>query len=166
MLRSSAKSSIQTLSRGFLSAEQIPSKSGPIQFVRGKRTKKVSSISPQTQKIITQLSVLSARKKVPRVLKLSNEDLVRHDAVQRAWGVYQKDKRIKNKSDLAKQYEAMNNAMTDLKSTNRELYDLANVREVNKKFPLEFRIPTHFPPNKVWYYDYVPKDETKTTKEN
>lgn len=160
MLRSytSNPSIIQTVSRGFQATQQIPVKAGPIQFARGKRSNKGSTVSAATQRVITQLSVLSARKKVPRVLKLCAEDLVRHDTVSKAWSVYQKDKRTKLKTQLNEQYDAMNNAMNDLKASNRELYELANVKQLGKRFPIDSRIPTQYPPNNIWYYDYAPKD--------
>lgn len=166
MLRSiiSKSSTIQTVSRGFQATEQIPMKAGPIQFVRGKRTKRTSSVSPATQRIITQLSVFSARKKVPRVLKLCAEDLVRHDTITKAWAVYQKDKRTKLQDNLAKQYNAMNNAMEDLKQSNRELYELANAKQIGKRFPLDARIPTQYPPNKIWYYDFTSKEPKQDKK--
>lgn len=165
MLRlNTSKTTIQTVSRGFQATEPICIKSGPIQFVRGKRTKKGKEISPATQRIITQLSVMSARKKVPRVINLSNEDLVRHDTVTKAWAVYQKDKRDRQNTLLAQQFDAMNEAMTDLKATNRTLYNLANEKEVGKRFPLEARIPVDYPPNKIWYYEYTPKEQIEEQK--
>lgn len=165
MLRfNTSKTTIQTVSRGFQATEQLSPRAGPIQFVRGKRTKKVKEVSPATQRIITQLSVISARKKLPKVIKLSNEDLIRHDTVTRAWGLYQKDKRQRQNELLNKQYEAMQEAMTDLKKVNRTLYELANEKEVGKRFPLEARIPVDYPPNKIWYYEYTPKEQNVEEK--
>jgi len=164
MFRSTTKTTIQTVSRGFQSTEQIPMKLGSIQFVRGKRTKNKSLVSPAQQKIITQLSVMSARKKVPRVLKLSKEDLIRHDTITKAWGVYQKDKRTIHQNQLAKQFDAMQNAMEDLKIVDPQLFEAANAQELGKRFPLDHRIPTDFPPNKVWYYEFTPKEENPTKK--
>lgn len=162
MLTSPIKSQIATLSRavnGSTNTKYLIS-SLPLQFARGKRTKRTVTVSAGTQRIITQLSVISARKKVPRVLKLSNEDLIRHDTVQRAWTLFQREKRQQQDEQLSKQYDSIINALEDLKAVAPELYAVANKKEKGKRFPLEARIPVDYPPNKIWYYD-VAKDESK-----
>lgn len=53
-----------------------------LNFVRGKRTKSKGGLNPQAQRIITQLSVMSASRKQPKLLKLSREDLIKHDMIQ------------------------------------------------------------------------------------
>lgn len=142
------KSSFVSLSKGSL---------GPMSVIRFKRTtsrNKGSSVSPQTQRIITQLSVMSARKKQPKLLKLCKEDLVKHQTIQKAWRIYQdiaqKDRKLKLKS----QYESIQAAMTTLKKLSPELYKKANINEQGKKFPMELKVPTDFPANKIWHYNY------------
>ncbi|KAH3686224.1 hypothetical protein WICPIJ_002802 [Wickerhamomyces pijperi] len=136
-----------------------------LQLLRGLRTKsknsRVATVSAATQRIITGLSVLSGRKKYPRILKLSNEDLIRHDTIQAAWAQYQRDIRTDRQSVLDKQYDSIINAMEDLKITNMELFKIANKKEKGKRFPLDARIPVDFPPNKVWHYEVKAPAEKK-----
>ena len=127
----------------------------PLCQLRTKRTKaKGSSITPQTQRIITQLSVMSARKKQPRMLKLSQEDLVKHQTIQTAWKTYQDVKKHQRQELLKLQYQKMDEAMDLLQQSSSDVYKHANVDEQGKVFPMELRVPTDYPPRKIWYYDY------------
>ncbi|CCD26284.1 mitochondrial 54S ribosomal protein mL40 NDAI_0H01100 [Naumovozyma dairenensis CBS 421] len=139
-----------------------------IQFIRNKRTTSAASssslkkmgrnsaesLSPPLQRAVTQLSVLSARKKMPRLLKLSNEDLIKHQTIEKAWMLYKKDKAIERSMRLQRQYESIQDALDTLESINPHLYKLATSTngEGNGRFPLEFRLPTDAPPNseKLW----------------
>lgn len=128
----------------------------PLNQVRYKRTKTKGSsgITPQTQRIITQLSVMSARKKQPKMLKLSKEDLIKHQTIQTAWNTYQDILQNERQTMLKLQYNKMDEAMTVLKQVAPKLYADANINESGKVFPMEMRIPTDYPPRKLWYYDY------------
>jgi large subunit ribosomal protein L40 len=87
------------------------------------------------------------------MLKLSNEDLIRHNTVQTAWAVYQKDKRVALNSQLEKQYNSIVGAMEDLQKVNPELYEFANREEKGKRWSLDARVPVHYPGNKIWNYN-------------
>ncbi|QEU59683.1 Mrpl28 [Kluyveromyces lactis] len=129
-----------------------------LNFVRGKRTKSKGGLNPQAQRIITQLSVMSASRKQPKLLKLSREDLIKHDMIQACWAQYQRELREKRTNLLKLQYENIEEAMNLLEQVDPELYEMANAEETGKRVPLELRVPTQFPPNNVWYYDYKKKD--------
>lgn len=123
------------------------------------RGKKKSSMNPSTQKVVNQLSALSASRKQPKVLNLCNEDIIKHRTIVNAWKLYKsKQERVKQEQ-LRKQFESIQNAMEDLKNTSPELYELANTQET-KRWPLQMRVPTDFPANKPWVYNYAP-NETK-----
>ncbi|KAH3678555.1 hypothetical protein WICMUC_001364 [Wickerhamomyces mucosus] len=126
-----------------------------IQQIRGIRTKKsrVATVSTGTQRVITQLSVISGRKKYPRLLKLSNEDRIRHETINKAWSLYQKDLRNERNEQLELQYNSILNALNDLKQVDIELFKVANKKEKGKRFPIDLRIPVDFPANKVWHYE-------------
>lgn len=128
-----------------------------IQQCRLKRSK--AGLSPEAQKVVSQLSVMSAGRKMPRLLKLCNEDYVKHKTIMKAWSIEKKHKVEKQKLTLKKQYESMRNASEDLKHTSPKLFALANEHEYGKRFPLEIRIPTEYPPRQIWYYDYVPRQK-------
>ncbi|AET37635.1 mitochondrial 54S ribosomal protein mL40 Ecym_1406 [Eremothecium cymbalariae DBVPG len=127
-------------------------------FVRGKRTKSKSSLSPQVQRAVTQLSVLSASRKQPKLLKLCNEDLIKHQTIQTCWSQYQKNLREERQAQMRLQYESMQTAMNLLKQVDGSLFEAANAKEVGKRFPLELRVPTEYPPNKIWHYEFKDKN--------
>ncbi|SCU88659.1 LAFA_0E13894g1_1 [Lachancea sp. 'fantastica'] len=130
-----------------------------LQFVRGKRTKSKGTLSPALQRAVTQLSVMSAGRKQPRMLKLSREDLVKHQTIQNCWALYQKELREKRNTQLRLQYKSTEQAMQLLEQLDPELFEAANASEAGKRFPLELKVPTEFPPSKIWHYNYKPKQE-------
>lgn len=120
-------------------------------FIRGK---KKTSLSPSTQKVVNQLSALSASRKQPKLINLCNEDLIKHQTITNAWKVYQRKKSQKKTEQLKQQYESIYTAMEDLKTTSPELFEVANTPEPKKRFPLEMRAPSDYPANKPWIYNY------------
>lgn len=123
-------------------------------FIRGKRTKTKDALSPQLQRAVTQLSVISLRKKQPKRLKLCKEDFIKHQTIQSCWSEYNKELRASREAQLKKQYESIREAMNVLSELNPTLFEAANASEFGKLFPLELRVPTQYPPNMIWYYDY------------
>nr|AAM08094.1 mitochondrial ribosomal protein MRPL28 [Nakaseomyces glabratus] len=140
-----------TVGKSKTSIEQLMAKS---QIVRYKRTKSQGGLSPLTQRVVTQLSVLSAARKRPKLLKLSKEDLVKHQTIERSWKLYQQQKTTRQLAQLKQQYLAMEEAMETLKSVSPELYEEANISEEGKQFPLDIKITTDAPPNKIWHYNF------------
>lgn len=131
----------------------------PTQQVRYKRDK--AGLNPQLERIVNQLSVMSAGRKQPRLLKLCNEDYVKHRTVMKAWSLYRKSKIQKREEILKRQYESMESAAEELKSLNPKLYEIANQHQYGKRFPLEIRVPTEYPARQIWFYDYFPKVDSK-----
>lgn len=131
----------------------------PTQQVRYKRDK--TGLNPQLERIVSQLSVMSAGRKQPRLLKLCNEDYVKHKTVMKAWSHYRKAKIQENETLLQKQYESMKEAVSELQNLSPELFEIANEHQYGKRFPLELRVPTEYPPRQIWFYDYFPKQEAK-----
>ncbi|AAS53834.1 AFR463Cp [Eremothecium gossypii ATCC 10895] len=123
-------------------------------FVRGKRTKAGSGLSPAAQRAATQLAVMTARKKQPRLLRLSPEDLVRHQTIQACWNDYQKTAREARSAQLREQYASVAAAMAELERLDAGLFRAASAPESGKRFPLELRVPTDFPPTKLWHYEF------------
>ncbi|EER32740.1 conserved hypothetical protein [Candida tropicalis MYA-3404] len=130
-------------------------------FTRGKRV--TSTLNVATQKIVNQLSVLSASRKQPKLLRLCKEDIIKHKTIMNAWKLLKRRRVTKQMDQLSKQYNSIQNAMEDLKTTSPQLYQAANAKD-NKRFttfPIEMRVPTDFPPNKPWIYNYAPKRQTR-----
>lgn len=113
--------------------------------------------NPQQEKIVNQLSVMSAGRKQPRLLKLCDEDYIKHRTVMKAWSVIRKAKKEKNIEMLRKQYESMEHASEELQKLSPALYEISNQHQFGKRFPLELRVPTEYPPRQIWFYDYFPK---------
>lgn len=120
-------------------------------FVRGKKT---TGVSPSTQKVVNQLSALSASKKQPKLLKLCAEDLIKHKTITNAWKVFSRKQDEKHALQLEKQFDSIKNAMDELKELSPELYQAANAPEHMKRFPLDMRVPTDYPANQPWVYSY------------
>ncbi|RLV94037.1 54S ribosomal protein L28 mitochondrial [Spathaspora sp. JA1] len=123
-------------------------------FTRGKR---IAAINPATERIVQQLSVLAAGRKQPKLLNLSNEDIIKHRTIMNAWKVFSSGKKRAEQTQLAQQYESICNAMNDLKETSPKLFNLANKKDKKSRFPLEMRFPTEYPPNRPWVYNYTGK---------
>ncbi|AMD22708.1 HHL062Wp [Eremothecium sinecaudum] len=122
-------------------------------FVRGKRTKD-RSVSPEIQRAIQQLSVMSAKRKQPKMLKLSKEDYIKHTTIHACWAQYQRELREKRKIQLTQQYQSIEKAMDRLSELSPALYKSAANPKSGQTFPLELRVPTQYPPNTVWHYSF------------
>ncbi|GEQ67667.1 hypothetical protein JCM33374_g1332 [Metschnikowia sp. JCM 33374] len=120
-------------------------------FVRGKKT---TGVTASTQKIVNQLSALSASKKQPKLLKLCAEDLIKHKTITNAWKVFTRKQHEKSMVQLEKQFVSIKTAMDELKEVSPELYEAANTPEKMKRFPLDMKVPTDFPANQPWVYSY------------
>lgn len=121
-------------------------------ITRGKRTARQA---PGASRVINMLSVLGARKKMPRRLKLSTEDVVRHQTVAAAWKIHQKNDKAANKAKMELQYNKIQEACEELKKLDPALFEAANAREA-KRFPVELRVPTDTPPRVAWESEWVP----------
>lgn len=119
-------------------------------FIRGK---KKSVVNPSTQKVVNQLSALSASRKQPKLLKLSSDDLIKHKTITNAWNLFQRKKTDKRHDQLVQQYNSIREAMEELKQISPELYEAASAKE-RKRFPLELRVPTKYPANSPWVYNF------------
>lgn len=121
-------------------------------FVRGK---KVLTVNASTQKVVGQLLALSASRKQPKLIRLCSEDLIKHRTIMNAWKIFQRHRALKRESQLEKQYNSTVNAMNDLQATSPELFEMANSATPVTRYPLDMRVPTDFPPNKPWVYNYA-----------
>lgn len=119
-------------------------------FIRGK---KKSVVNPSTQKVVNQLSALSASRKQPKLLKLSPDDLIKHKTITNAWNLFQRKKTDRRHDQLVQQYNSIREAMEELKQISPELYEAASAKE-RKRFPLELRVPTQYPANSPWVYNF------------
>ncbi|EJS42165.1 mrpl28p [Saccharomyces arboricola H-6] len=128
--------------------------SGSAVFIRNKRTKSKSALSPLAQRVVTQLSVMSASRKQPKLLKLSREDLIKHQTIEKCWSIYQQQQRERRNTQLELQYKSMQGAMSLLHELSPRLFEAANVSERGKRFPMEMKVPTDFPPDTPWHYHF------------
>lgn len=122
-------------------------------FIRGKRTTK---LAPGARRIINMLSVLSARKKQPRRLKMCKEDLIRHKTIQSAWKIFLRDENAVRMARLEAQHRKIAEACETLKDIDAGLFAAATAREVGKRFPMELRVPTDTPPREPWPSTWTP----------
>lgn len=120
-------------------------------FVRGKKT---TGVTASTQKVVNQLSALSASKKQPKLLKLCAEDLIKHKTITNAWNVFTRKQEHRSMIQLRNQYNSIKTAMDELKEISPELYEAANAPEKMKRFPLDMKVPTDYPANQPWVYSF------------
>ncbi|CAI5112060.1 BBT_HP_G0144920.mRNA.1.CDS.1 [Saccharomyces cerevisiae] len=128
--------------------------SGTTVFIRNKRTKSKSSLSPLAQRVVTQLSVMSASRKQPKLLKLAREDLIKHQTIEKCWSIYQQQQRERRNLQLELQYKSIERSMNLLQELSPRLFEAANASEKGKRFPKEMKVPTDFPPNTLWHYNF------------
>ena len=113
---------------------------------------RIVDVNAATQKVVNQLSALSASRKQPKLLSLCKEDYVKHKTITNAWNVYQRRLVQKRRQQLEEQHQSIQKAMSELKEISPQLYNWANEKKPSK-FPLDMRMPTDFPPNKPWVYN-------------
>lgn len=150
---------LSTPSSTLASLNHIPSSTSalaPHITVRGKRTKNTGANSAIIQRLVTQLSVISARKRQPRPIRLCLEDYLRHNVITRGWTLYQKDLRQAHNDQLSAQYAKIVDACSDLQSTSKSLASKAFDKEMGKRFSPELRVPTETPPNVIWQEEWNP----------
>lgn len=120
-------------------------------FVRGKKS---SVVNASTQKVVNQLSALSASRKQPKLLNLCKEDLIKHKTITNAWKVFSRKKEEKRVAQLEQQFQSISNAMEELKQLSPELYEAANAKDPKKRFPMELKVPTDYPAHSPWVYNF------------
>ncbi|EGV64107.1 hypothetical protein PSN45_003793 [Yamadazyma tenuis] len=118
------------------------------------RTKATTTVNPSTQRVVNQLSALSASRKQPKLIKLSHEDLIKHNTIQNAWKSFTRKQETKRYQQLQQQYESIHNAMDTLKAISPSLYQMANKSDENNWYPLNMRVPTDYPANMPWVYNH------------
>ncbi|KAK9371260.1 mitochondrial ribosomal protein L28-domain-containing protein [Lipomyces kononenkoae] len=136
---------------------------GTLMFTRGKRSRGGGE-TQQKQKMVNMLSLISPRRKQPRRIKLSYEDLLRHRTVHRAWQLVVRTKRQERRLELQKQYFKMKHACDELRKTSQILYQSAMEKPSPIRFPMEYRIPTVTPPRRIWNATWKPPAEEKKRK--
>lgn len=140
-----------------IGAKIIPS-SASLQFVRLVRTKlgNKKGLAPNVVRLVTQLSVISASRKQPKLLKLCQEDLIKHEVITKLWSLLKKREQEETKLQLQKQELLIKEANEELLKVNETIYNkLAGEKNFGTRFSLELRIPTKYPPRKIWNYDDI-----------
>ncbi|EHN02865.1 Mrpl28p [Saccharomyces cerevisiae x Saccharomyces kudriavzevii VIN7] len=97
---------------------------------------------------------MSASRKQPKLLKLSREDLIKHQTIERCWSLYQQQQRDRRNTQLELQFKSIQGAMSLLQELSPLLFEAANASEKGKRFPMEMKVPTDFPPDTPWHYHF------------
>lgn len=119
-------------------------------LVRTKRTKAAGDLDPGARKLINQISAMSPKRMAPKKLELSQEDLIRHRVVQVAWREERLQQKLAREQLLKQQYEMLQQTCEELRQVDGFLFNAAVLRVRGNKFPIEMRVPTETPPNKIW----------------
>lgn len=74
-----------------------------------------------------------------------------------AWSHLRKSRMQEQEKLWKNQYDSITKAMETLKNENSTLFEIANQHSYGKRFPLEMRVPTEYPPRQIWFYEYFPE---------
>ncbi|KAG0244684.1 hypothetical protein B0O80DRAFT_462165 [Mortierella sp. GBAus27b] len=85
-------------------------------------------------------------------VRLSPEDLTRHETIERAWNLVRRLRREENEKSLARKFEMMRKANAELEATSPLLFKHSQTKERNAVFPRQLRTLTDTPPKQVWNY--------------
>ncbi|ODV91110.1 hypothetical protein CANCADRAFT_23983 [Tortispora caseinolytica NRRL Y-17796] len=147
-------------SRNWCAPKAVAQLKGPVRQ-KSARSGSRGGTNQADQRILAQLYALSAHRKLPKVLKYSPEDLVKHNVIHRAWMFYKSEQRRERENALKVQYECMKEACDDLEQVSPELFKKATTRPRTVRFPREIRIPTDTPPNVPWDSSWKRSSENK-----
>ncbi|KAG0238746.1 39S ribosomal protein L40, mitochondrial [Actinomortierella wolfii] len=85
-------------------------------------------------------------------VRLSEEDLARHETIERAWKLVRQQRRLAQEEALAKKFEKMRQACAELEKTSTYLFKHSQSKERNATFPRQLRTLTDTPPKQIWDY--------------
>ncbi|KAF9971675.1 39S ribosomal protein L40, mitochondrial [Actinomortierella ambigua] len=85
-------------------------------------------------------------------VRLSEEDLARHQTIERAWKLVRQQRRLAQEEALAKKFEKMRQACAELENTSTYLFKHSQSKERNAVFPRQLRTLTDTPPKQIWDY--------------
>ena len=86
---------------------------------------------------------------------LNKEDYLKHRIIERYRTLYLNKQHLARQEQLENQYASMKEAMDTMKTLYPDLYLLSKDNDKNKRYPVEYRVPTEYPPTKVWEYNYL-----------
>ncbi|CAI8505860.1 hypothetical protein ACO0OL_001078 [Hanseniaspora opuntiae] len=85
---------------------------------------------------------------------LNKEDYLKHRMIERYRTLHLNKQHLARQEQLEKQYGSMKEAMDAMQRLYPDLHAQSH-NDKNKRFPVEYRVPTEHPPTKVWEYDYL-----------
>lgn len=97
--------------------------------------------------------------------QFTEEDLERHETIERAWQLYLRNKREAKSKELAAKYNMLNEANMQLEQINKFLFLSAQLGNKTMLFPGQMKIPTETPPLNGWNYDYIPSPKHDQSQE-
>ncbi|KAG5357946.1 54S ribosomal protein L28 [Yarrowia sp. B02] len=127
--------------------------------LRTKRTKTAGDLDPGARKLVNQISAMSPKRMAPKKLELSQEDLIRHRIVQVAWREERLAEKLAREEQHRQQYEMLQDTCEELRQVDGFLFNAAVLRVKGNKFPIELRVPTETPPNKIWESEWKAADK-------
>jgi len=92
----------------------------------------------------------------PALPQFTEEDLERHETIERAWQLYLRNKRETKSKEMSAKYRMINEANIQLEQINKFLFDSAQLGNKTTLFPGQLKIPTETPSLSEWNYDYIP----------
>ncbi|KAL1916015.1 mitochondrial 54S ribosomal protein mL40 [Calcarisporiella thermophila] len=98
-------------------------------------------------------------------LQLSEEDLLRHDTIERAWKLVQSKRREARQMELERKFRMQREAMLELERTDERLFRGALVKDRQAVFPVQLKSATETPSPTGWNYEWKrPQVEKETGK--
>ncbi|CAG8584573.1 12091_t:CDS:1 [Cetraspora pellucida] len=143
-----------TAIRGFLARSDKKSKGSPPPGMPGSQN---TNITDTRYQIIKRILYETPKPELP---KMTEQDLERHQTIDRAWKLFLRNQQEKRENELAAKYRMLNEANIELEKLGPRLFNSAQMG--NKiMFPRQMKIPTETPPLNGWNYDYKPPSNPK-----
>ncbi|RIA83315.1 hypothetical protein C1645_786671 [Glomus cerebriforme] len=95
----------------------------------------------------------------PELPQFTEEDLERHETIERAWQLYLRNKREVKCREMEAKYRMLNEANIKLEQISKSLFVSAQLGNKTVLFPGQLKIPTETPPLNGWNYDYIPSSK-------
>ncbi|KAF9579012.1 39S ribosomal protein L28, mitochondrial, partial [Lunasporangiospora selenospora] len=137
-----------TMSSPFVRVALTTSKSATLMRAAGKKSG--TSLNGDARNDLIKKVLFDAPSRSP--VRLSQDDLSRHETIERAWKLVRQQQKQANAESLARKFEMMRKANAELELISPVLFKHSQTKERNAVFPRQLRTLTDTPSKQIWNY--------------